>query len=252
MKTSYSLTLTLAPVLLLILTTAGCVNPNEHSLINVKLSESLSLDDFLAQDKVNNGINTDILAAQLDSPWSFSIRITSPGNNIAKTINSCADYLSADAAAEPIKANEYSAYQAAGISCVALKQALSMQSSRKSFVRDLKFDRTLAEKLPHEVALVISTEEKKRIDLNPAIRFWSDVESVEAVQQLATDIYNFKTKGATHTIKRLALGDINGDGIEDLMIRDDMTLDEGSYSASRLFLITRDSEDQELRILKSF
>jgi|SRR5690554_3798432 len=124
-----------------------------------------------------------------------------------------------------------------------------MEKSSASFVRELPFDKKLAQLLPHQIAGVISTEEKKRLDANSEVRVWSDIETIESVNQLEADVFNFKTAGATHRLKRLALGDVNGDGIEDFMIRDDVTVDEGSYSSSRLFVFTKRSARHDIEVL---
>jgi hypothetical protein len=45
--------------------------------------------------------------------------------------------------------------------------------------------------------------------------------------------------GASQTLSVLARGDWNGDGIEDLMLKREISLEGGSYSAVGLALITR-------------
>lgn len=251
MKSKKSSLVNATSLLLLVLLGSGC-SANNSSQPEVMLSESLRLDDYLAEDSVAEELTTDLLTSQLNSSWSFIIEVKSPEKENNQAVKSCADYLSADHQAEPLKAHEYTAYRALGISCEAVQQALSMQATKESFVRELKFDKALADQIPHDVALVISTEERKRLDANPDIRVWSDIETIETVEQLAPDVYSFKTAGATHTLKRLALGDANRDGIEDLLIRSDVNLDEGSYSASRLFLLTKRSANQDIEILKNF
>lgn len=236
-----------------VLVATGCtaVDAHNHSSIEVSLFDTLRLDDFLAEDSEFASAKKEVLAAQLNAPWSFYVEVNAPENK-SQAIDSCRSYFAVDDQWEPIKPHEYTVYRAVGLSCLAVQQALSMRDSDKSFVRDLVFDKTLANKLPGEVALVISSEERKRLDKNPDIQFWSDVEKILSVEQLDTDVYHYKTEGVNHHLKRLALGDVNDDGIEDLLIRDDVTLDEGSYSASRLFVLTKRSAQGKIEVLNSF
>lgn len=217
----------------------------------MSLFDTLRLDDFLADNSELADAKKEALAAQLNAPWSFSVEVNAPENK-SQTVDSCGSYFAVGDQQEPIKPHEYTAYRLVGLSCLAVQQALSMQASDKSFMRDLVFDKALANRLPDDVALVISSEERKRLDKNPDIQFWSDVEKIISVEQLDTDVYHYKTVGVNHHLKRLALGDINGDGFEDLLIRDDVTLDEGSYSASRLFVLTKRSAQGKIEILNSF
>ena len=243
----------LLSIIIFVLVATGCavVGEYNHSSLAVSLFDPLRLDDFLAEGSESAGVKKEALATQLNTPWSFSIEVSAPGEK-SHTVDSCRNYFAVDDQAEPVRPSEYPAYRVVGISCLAVQQALSMQASDKSFVRSITCDKTLADKFPDEVALVISSEEKKRLNENPDIRVWSDVEEIISVDQLDTDVYHYKTEGVNHNIKRLALGDVNDDGLEDLLIRDDVTLDEGSYSASRLFVLTRRSAQGTLEVLNSF
>lgn len=229
----------------------GCVNTVSdagNNSYDVTLLQTLRMDDFLADSEFSVGISKSVLASQLKTPWSFSVEVGLAGDKATHVINSCTEYLATSRRAEPVKPYEFSVYHAVGVACDALQLALSMEASQTSFVRELAFDKTLVQLLPHQIALVISTEERERLEESSEVRVWSDAETIESVNQLEPDVFSFKTAGATHILKRLAWGDVNGDGIEDLMIRDDVTLDEGSYSSNRLFVFTKRSARHDIEL----
>lgn len=251
MKQLHVLLASLMSISVLLATGCATVEPPHHSSLKVGLFDTLRLDDFLAEESEFAGLKSEALSSQLNAPWSFSIEVNAAGEN-TQAVSSCTDYFVVADKAEPVKPHEYSAYRAVGLSCQAVQQALSMKASAQTFMRNLAFDKALADKLPDEVALVISSEERKRLDENTDIHFWSDIEKILSFEQLDTNVYHYKTEGVNHYIKRLALGDTNGDGVEDLLIRDDVTLDEGSYRASRLFVLTKRSAQAKIEVIERF
>ena len=220
---------------------------------DVWLSKWLRLDDYFSTNSLTSKKIDDVLKNQLDARWNFSVEVKIPDSNKTVDVGSCRDFFSADRhQAETAKAYEYSVYRSIGTSCEAVKVAIAMKPSKNSFVRNLAIDENLPKMAPHQLALVISTEESKRLDANPDMHYWSDVEKIDSVQKRESDIFLFKTPGATHKITRLAYGDTNADGIEDLLLRDDVSLDEGSYTSSRLFILTRSSPNSRLKLLMMY
>ena len=243
--------ITLSSLLLALFACASTNAENAPPADQVWLSKLLRIDDYLAEPQATIDSNREVLSNQLNAGWDFSIDVSEPGSSTTSAVNDCTSFLSVDQLhAEPVKTYEFAVYRSIGISCKAIQTALALHTSNRSFVRNLVFDKTLVERMPFQLALIISTEEEKRLQTKASIHYWSDFESIESVEAEETNTYLVKTQGTTQTLKLLAYGDANADGIEDILLRNDASVDEGTYSSSRLFVLTKKSENSELEILK--
>lgn len=238
-----------------LIASSGCASKQDEkvAVADVYFSKNLLISDYLeSSDPLSSNLAGE-LKQQLAATWSFSIALASPKAAGELDVNSCEAFFQAEESRlEPVKAFEYAAYQAAGASCKAIKAALQLQPAKASYVANLSFNKQTLSQFPSQFAMVISSAERQRLSENSNIKFWSDIESLKSVSKQGVDTYEVAVKGGTHSLKILARGDANGDGIEDLLVRDDQSVTEGSYSASHLWLLTKLDDSEPIQLLKAY
>ena len=136
--------------------------------------------------------------------------------------------------------------------CQAAKVIIEAKPSKLSLLDDLKFDKQLPNKLPKQIAMVISITESKRVNANSKLVSWGDVNKIKNVDV----INNFKAvyhhQGSTQEIELMAKGDFNNDGIEDMLISSRDSVVGGSYNALRVYQITKLTHQADLEVFYEF
>ena len=89
---------------------------------------------------------------------------------------------------------------------------------------------------------MISESEQARLNKDKSIKYWKDVNKIIKVDELGPFHANYQHSGGIQELELVAKGDFDGDQIEDMLLTSRDSVKEGSYSAIRLFMITRTSE----------
>ncbi len=222
-------------------------------LPSIVISEELTLQDYLTSVEGSKESHREKLTKQLSSTWDANIAVGDKKGLHEQNINSCnAFFIAEQSHLEPIKPSEFSPYRKIGLTCQATKIALALIKPGKSFFGHFNLDMSAPKSLPIDFALIISAEEEKRIRNNEQYHRWVDVEPIDSVERVSADTLLFKSKGVTHTITRLAMGDFNQDQVEDMLLMDNASLNEGSYASTRLFVLTKLSDQSEIKALAVF
>jgi hypothetical protein len=255
MKIKISSNISIVFSLALLMLISGCVanKSTQATLVNIYHSKNLFIDDYLAEPSPLVRNDAELIQYQKSALWDFSIAVNTKRENKVVELNSCASLFQYEnEQLEPVQSFEYSALKSIEVACAALRLASTMQPSNHSYIRGFHFEKGAVEKLPNQLAMVISSAERKRLDADPNIKIWADVELVISVASEAADIFSVKVPGGSHTLRVLARGDTNGDGLEDLLLRDDQSVDEGSYSASKLYVLTKLDDKKLIQLLASY
>lgn len=136
--------------------------------------------------------------------------------------------------------------------CKAAKDIVGSTESTSSFLNDLELNKELPTKLPKQLAMVISTTESEKIFSNPKFVTWGDVNKMTDID--VGNQYNatYNHTGAKQEIELIARADFDSDGIEDVLISSRDSVENGSYSALRIFLITRKRQDGVYEVTKEY
>lgn len=205
------------------------------------------------------------LIADIERPFDepFYVAVRSKETRSKSEIKNCRDYinLSRSATVEAATEQETRALRHEGIRCLALEELLHAKPAKQSFLpNDLK---TISVRdLPPQLSLPVSPEESARTlhfasngqsiaDLEPGTRIQAGILKGGKIVPGKQDAFTIVGNGWSANVTLYGRGDFNGDGIEDLLLRRDGWLAEGTYSISELFVLTKTKPGEVLHVLRS-
>lgn len=226
--------------LLLALTTLAVITPPLGSAVqNVWWTEKLHLHNLAS------------IPERIQAPFEDKLEVYK-GEQIA-TLSNCADYLRyAPMHYEPRSDLELRVMRSWGTDCWALNALEQVAPAKISFLRDFRLDADAPRYLPPELATAVSNGESRAAQLADEQGLtWQEYQHNLKVQTITNAIA--VENGPERTkLEMYARGDFDHDGIEDILIRDDSSVLGGTYSDSRLFLLTRTAANAKLKILKKY
>jgi len=186
------------------------------------------------------------LDERLSQAWDTPIPVTNGGRTVE--VGSCRALLELDDAYEPVVLSDFNFYQSRKANCRAAALLARARPSKSSFVRAFSLDAEAPRRLPATLAWGMSQDYEQRIaEASAHGKSWNDIEAVRLLQQVSRDEARYDVDGARQTLTIEGRGDVDGDGIEDLVLLTQGSLTEGTLKRSKVFLLTRKSDgDQPL------
>ena len=187
--------------------------------------------------------------ARLQKPFDDAFETQRAGKPIP--MKNCADFLAAGKDWRAATEQSTLALKSAGIVCLALEALKGAMPSKSSNLTGFKLDGNALDMLPPALGPVVSLDDEKALQAASG-KSWKEFTpaatgSVNAAGTLVVIFPGWRIK-----LTEYARGDFNGDGIEDLLVRDDVAATEGTYGESRLFLLGRTSPGGILQVEKQF
>jgi hypothetical protein len=140
-----------------------------------------------------------------------------------------------------------------GVDCLALVALKGAVPARRSYLDGFSLDSQAVKYLPPTLGLVLSQDDLKKVSAAESRgTSWKEYEPNLKVESENQDRASIENQTALTRLQTYARGDFNGDGIEDLLLRVDNLSKQGSYSNSRLLLLTRTSTYGKLRLVKEY
>ena len=206
------------------------------------------LNEVVASDKVDD------VKVMFNKDWYSAVNVKSAKQtNETYSIKSCAEYFKlADKSLTTVKENENSAFAEFVLMCQVAKVIVEAKPSKLTFLNDLTFDKNLPDKLPKQIAMVISSTESKKINENSNLVNWSDVNKITKVDVISEFKAIYHQQGSTQEIELVAKGDFNADGIEDVLLSSRDSVEGGSYGALRMLYFTKQSNEGAYVMGKEF
>ncbi len=178
--------------------------------------------------------------------WEYPVTAYGP-QDAAYSVGSCADFFRAKKEKfYPVRNPDRGPYSFMGAYCTAAKLILDGRPAQKSFIEDLKIDGTIAKYLPVNVEYIISNEQKRH-----ASGSWADVEKVKAVSVTKEEV-EFSSADASHFVRRIAVGDFNGDGVQDILLMVGHHVKGGTHFENSLYLMTRFGSNDLLKTIAKY
>ena len=186
---------------------------------------------------------------QLGSRWDYGFELRKAGGSVVRKVQSCSDFFGArkDGVEPPVFKQDRSAYSRIGLRCLAARIILAGKEARKSHIEKLPLDGRLAKHLPAAVKYEVSANAPV-----PKKGSWADVEKGLKVTGGDSAGPEFTSRFAKHYVWLMALGDFNGDGTQDILLRIKHAVKRGTHFLDRLYVMTRFSEKDLLKIVKQY
>jgi len=190
---------------------------------------------------------SDFLSA-LEKSWDYPTDLKHKKQG-SKTVSSCQQlkqHISNGYTAA--KAYEHSFVSAQSTICSMWESMGKFKPYKVSHLNKLSLNKNFATQAPARFALLISDEQAKKAE---AASSWNDVSKIKKVtshNELQSTYYD--NTGGIQRLSLMAKGDYNGDGIEDQLLYMENSVEGGSYSSAKAYIITRISPDAPVKLIK--
>lgn len=196
--------------------------------------------------------NQDDVKKLLTEKWYSAFEVTkslSAKKADVKSIVNCQEYFS-NPGMTTVSPPDYGPYLGIGLMCKAARIISDAEPFKTTWLSDLQFDAQLPNKLPKQIAMVISTSESERIASDKSLVSWSDVEKIIKVEKKGPHKTNYHEVGGEQEMALMARGDFNHDGLEDWLIASSYAVKGGTYRSLRMFVITKTAADGKILLLE--
>jgi len=186
----------------------------------------------------------------LDKKWYFEESLLKEGspNKVVTNCNGLSNAL--DEGFNAFSYREQKVIKAMNKACLIWSNMGELSASATSYLSDFKHDSALAKKMPAELALIISNDDERRLAKASS---WEEMSHIKKVETLNKDkaVY-YDNSGGIQKLAVMAKGDYNNDGIEDMVLYMVNTLEEGNYSSTYGYVVTRLAADAPYTLIKQF
>ncbi|ATG79574.1 MULTISPECIES: hypothetical protein [unclassified Pseudoalteromonas] len=182
--------------------------------------------------------------------WYFEESLLKDGNP-NKVVTSCNTLFNAlDEGFNAFSYREQGVIKAMNKVCLIWSHMGELNASDASFLTDFEHGSALPKQMPPELALIISNDDERRL---ASASSWEEMSRVKEVQSLNKDqaIY-YDNSGGIQKLTVMAKGDYNNDGIEDMVLYMDNSVEEGSYGSTYGYVVTRLAADAPYTLIKQF
>lgn len=219
------------------------VKENTPVFINSELTMSAYISDTEAIDN---------LADELGASWSIKITVKQVVGEKIREVDSCNSIISAyDDNFEPIKPSFYTTFLNALMQCRAIFIAVNMKPYNISYINP-NLDKISVSNFPATIAFIPSKSKKLSIETDTSLININEVTPIIDFSSESNHEVELKIDGGTQSIMVLAKGDVDGDQLEDLLIRVINASEKGSYRATHLFVLTKKENNGSWLLLSKY
>lgn len=196
---------------------------------------------------------------RLDSVWDIRSAMAQPWYGEfamageVGTLASCSEYFHVqNLALHPADPTDEAPFSVLTRMCDASAAILGARRAKRSHLDSLSLDAALPAMLPAEFALDVSVSEREQLRQRSPEANWADVEEITGAESCGEHCVVYLSEGVRQEVRLLARGDFDGDGLADVMLSCRDSVEDGSYSALRMFLLTRRRVGGDLELLREF
>jgi len=124
------------------------------------------------------------------------------------------------------------------------------KSYNVSFMDKLRLNKDFSAQVPAQFALLISNDDIKKA---ASAASWDDASKIKDVKSLNDEQATYYDRsGSIQRLTLMAKGDYNADGVEDRLLYMENSVEGGSYSSAKAYIITRITANGPIVLLKEF
>jgi hypothetical protein len=189
--------------------------------------------------------------SRMGEPFDTAIAVVKGRQNAR--VSNCLEYLKYSGLGfAPAADRDARLLQSWGVECHALQVLRGARPARISWLKDFRLDAGAVDFLPASLAPAVSADdEQKARDAATRGLSWRQYQPGLTAKP-ADGGLSVAADDTTTRLDIYARGDFNRDGLEDVLIRARDVFTAGSYADTRLFLVTRDSRQSKLRVLREY
>jgi hypothetical protein len=167
------------------------------------------------------------------------------------TVTNCATSLDLLAKGyQPPSDRNYQALRMMSMPCLALRSLKTAKAARQSTLSRFNLDEKVVEILPPSLGVVVSKDDERRVKAaEDKGQSWKAFEPGMKAQMSNPGVLRVEGDGWGTTLEIYARADFDSDGFEDVLVNVNAWLTGGSYSSSKMVVLTRLSGER-LRVLR--
>ena len=191
------------------------------------------------------------IAAELARVFPADDQVSMRKDEDRQVARSCLDLLRLRAAGhEPATALDESPYLDRAVPCTALRALGKARPARVDYLAGFQLTAAARRYLPPDLEHSLSDDDASKVAAqSKAGKSWLDVNPTSQVQQ-ADGQLTVRDESANVTVRILARGDLDGDGVQDLLVETNDAATEGTYRSARLYVLTRRSLGARLDVVE--
>ncbi len=193
------------------------------------------------------------LAARFPEPFDVAV-LGADGSPKQASMPNCAAYFDLRPKGyEPLSQPDLAAMKTAGATCWALKALEMAKPAAARPLRPFPLTETVLARLPPLLGPTgMPADRERRVRAKSEGKTWGAFDPDARVVPKSDWAAQVKGKDWTTDLDVLALGDLNGDGVDDMLIAEASTGSEGSWSEVRLRLLSTVEGNPLLHVVKEY
>jgi len=228
----------------LISSACSAASPAIEPYFNKDNQSSAFYDNALALSSASDFLST------LEKTWDYpsELKHKKLGN---KTVSSCQQLKKhINDGFHAAKVSEHAFVSAQSVICSMWEHMGKFKSYKTSHMNQLSLNKDFANLAPASFALMISDEQIKKAQAASSWNNASKIKQVKSHSKVQSTYYDHS--GSIQRLTLMAKGDYNADGIEDQLLFMENSVEGGSYSSTKAYIITRLTANGPIKLLKAF
>ncbi len=183
----------------------------------------------------------------LTKTWDYPSELAHPqhGNKHVATCIELQEFIEKGYSAA--KDYEQTVINAQATLCLMWQKMARLKPYKKTYFDSLSHSKEFADQMPAQFALLISKEQEEKAATAGSWNEVSQIHQVKRLNDLQATYYD--TSGGIQRLSLMAKGDYNYDGLEDRIYYMENSVEGGSYSSAKAYIITRLGTDKKVKIL---